>query len=275
MNTYYIICSTPRSGTNLLRHLLTYYECGIPIEVNNAYIDLKREPIEQVPTSLSTIVLDNFMKGTNFVIADEDDGTKPITIFSRIVWNYQFHRLIESLKTETEILSDIPDSEVLNALYPDIKYIYLCRRDKISQAISMEAARQSEQWLITNSDDIDKFDDYRYDFGQIAQEVLWRVDGELQWAEIFDEFKIDPLEICFEDFLQDMTETIVAITDYLGIRLAETATTDRTNHWLQQHDAPRKQTHPIKAEWAARFQSEMERVIKEVLNESANNSIIP
>ena len=260
MNTYFIICSSPRSGTNILRHLLLSYKIGMPVEVHPEYMDLQNAPIEKVPSVYNIEYLHNFLRGINFIPKRRDTGNTPPTIYSRIIWGFQFHELVDNLRQVGRVPDHVENKDLPNYLYPNIKYIYLYRKDKVRQAISIEAARQSGQWLVTGREKVDEFTDYHYDFGVLAQELTWRLDAEERWEDIFAEFRIAPLVINYEHFMKTKAMTLSKIARYLGLPLNELSEGD-IQQILNHRDAPVKQTHPVKDEWGELFCRDIKRII--------------
>ena len=256
----YLICSSPRSGTNLLRHLLLGLKMGMPVEIHPEYIDLQVKPVEKVPSAYKIEYLHNFLRGVNFIPKRHDTGDIPPAIYSRIVWGFQFHELVDSLRQVGGVPDHVKNKDLLNHLYPNIKYIYLYRKDKVRQAVSIEAARQSGQWLVARREKVDKFTDYKYDFGGLAQEVLWRLDAEERWKDIFAEFRIAPLVINYEHFMKTKAMTLSKIVRYLGLPLNEPSEDD-IQQILNHRDSPVKQTHPVKQEWEDLFCRDIKRII--------------
>ena len=257
--TPYIICSSPRSGTNLLRHLLTWHKIGIPTEIHRDYLDFRRRPVEEMKSVFNVEYLNNFLKGCNFVPARRDYSKMPIEYYSRIVWSFQFHEVINNLKAVAR-LDSVPDKDVLNTLYPNIKYIYLYRKDKIKQSVSIEMARQSDEWLVTGTmPTLNKHTDYKYDFGTIAQELIWRLDAEVVWQDIFDKFKISPLAICHEDFLADMGKSLADISTFLGAGIPYPSP-EYIEKSLSHKSAPIQQKSPAKTEWVNNVHRDLDRI---------------
>ena len=182
------------------------------------------------------------------------------------MWDFQFHEVIANLRKVVPVRDEIKDNELLGYLFPTMKYIYLYRRDKINQSVSIEMARQSNQWLVRNIDNFGEYQSYSYDFGKIAQELIWRMDAEVRWKDIFEDFGIRPLEICHEDFLDDMTSSIIQISDYLGIHI-KNASTEETQRKLKHDDSPVKQSSPTKDEWIRLARRDFGRV-KGYVNEN-------
>ena len=256
--TPYIICSSPRSGTNLLRHLLTWHKIGIPTEIHRDYIDFRRTPVEEMESVFQIEYLHNFLKGCNFVPAHRDYSNIPIEYYSRTVWSFQFHEMIKNLRGVAS-LDSVADKDVLSTLYPGIKYIYLYRKDKIKQAVSIEMARQSDEWLVTKTMPVDRYTDYSYDFGDLARELIWRFDAEVVWQDIFEEFDIRPLVLCHEDFLADMVQGLADIAEFLGAGIAYPSP-EYIEKSLSHASAPIKPVSPTKTEWVNFVHRDLDRI---------------
>ena len=233
---------------------------GMPVEIDPEYTDLQNRPVAKVPSAYNIKYLHNFMRGVNFIPKRRDTGNIPPAIYSRIIWSFQFRELIDNLRQVGGVPDHVNNKDLLNHLYPNIKYIYLYREDKVRQAVSIEAARQSGQWLVTGREKVDEFTDYKYDLGVLAQELIWRLDAEELWKDIFAEFRIDPLVINHEHFMKTKAMTLSKIALYLGLPLDELGEGD-IQQMLNHRDAPIKQTHFVKQEWGQLFSRDMERIV--------------
>ena len=112
---YYIICSQQRSGTALLRHLLSSVGAGNPVEFGRLLSPTKTDI--QTIDDLYTVISKNNCFG---VTIQQSDYTHTIN------WLKQ--------NAGTQNANDI---EILNRYFPKAKFIYLHRLNRIKQAISV------------------------------------------------------------------------------------------------------------------------------------------
>ncbi|MCY4464728.1 MAG: Stf0 family sulfotransferase [Chloroflexi bacterium] len=199
----YFICFTVRSGSSLLCQLLT--DTG-----------LAGRPQERFYHSISP---DNprgdpiadyhaYIAGALY-----SDSTANGIFGSKIGGGYwsDFARRLLDIGT----LADLPLREALDRCFPDLRYIHLTRRNKARQAVSHWLAIQSGRWssrqTVTNPAP-------QYDFAAIdtlLQELAFR---EAVWADYFADNGIIPLQLVYEDFVQQMDATILRILDFLDIQ---------------------------------------------------------
>ena len=159
------------------------------------------------------------------------------------VW-HDFVRRIQSI----DGTADKPLDLALNALFPELRYIWLTRRNKVRQAVSHWMAIQSGRWhspdAITNP-----LSEYNYDaIDYLLQEIVIR---EAVWADYFSQYHITPHVIVYEDYIQDMEGTTRNILEYLNIEIPA------------KFDAPlpqlRKTANDLTEDWVQRYRDEKQK----------------
>jgi trehalose 2-sulfotransferase len=102
---------------------------------------------------------------------------------------------------------------LLDKLSP-ITYIYIDRRDKIAQAVSMAKAYQTKSWtsLATPCRT-----DLRYSKGEIAACFAEANRQTRHWRRWFRSHDIQPMTIDFEDFVTDPAKVVADVIDLLGV----------------------------------------------------------
>lgn len=108
--------------------------------------------------------------------------------------------------------------EVLERIFPNLKYIYIYRQDKLRQAISLVRANQSQVWYIQQgSRQKQDKSNLKYDGHQITSDLLEHVIlNDLRWQQFFEEYGISPLMICYEKFSDDYSGHIIKTLEYLN-----------------------------------------------------------
>ena len=229
---YYLICSQPRSGTQLLRRLLTCVGVGNPIEL---YYELFKHS-----RGNSSLQIDN-LESIYEVCAQND-------IWGAVAHYLHFSTGMKVLKNISGMhsLSSYP---LLNSLFPNIKFIYFYRIDKVKQAISWVKAEQSNHFLCHQLDD---FDGHTYSEEDISERILTLVRGETQWLHFFNKYNIVPYYLTYESLCDDKVKSVEGILDFLNLRfvsdepLAEFIS--RIQLTVQQHDA-------VNVEWYRKYTS--------------------
>jgi LPS sulfotransferase NodH len=130
---------------------------------------------------------------------------------------------------------------MLKVLSP-ITYIYINRRDKVAQAVSMAKAMQTHAWL--------SFDQItgrtlRYDSDFVAQCSDELERQRLGWWRWFETNSITPFVVTYEDLLADTSGVVSGVVELLG---AEKDEPEKVNLPVVE-----RQADEINMEWMARF----------------------
>ena len=140
-------------------------------------------------------------------------------------------------------MNDYP--ALLDVLSP-VSYIYINRRDKVAQAVSMAKALQTNWW--SSRWEEGPSPPLHYDRDLIVKcmkEVELQDAGWLRW---YDAKKIAPHEVIYEDLTADTPGTVRAIVELLGAQDDEPS---------EVHVPPaEKQSDDTNYEWIARFRQE-------------------
>ncbi len=195
----YGILTLPRSGSTFLCHLLTATEvAGYPIEhLRVPAFTLAKycnfDHIRLLRTLFTHRISLNGVFGTKFIS--------------------HFLQDFETLETGLEKIFSSFD-----------KYIYLLRKDKLAQAISILLAEKTEVWHIDNQNIMLNYQD-ELESIVIDDELLDEVNQKLyfigQQQEYIDKvlktYQISPLVIEYENLVEDVEDNIQKILDYLEI----------------------------------------------------------
>lgn len=186
----FTIAFTPRSGSNEICHMLARNGLGRPSE------------FFQMP----------FTGGNVFVL----DG------FTRIVTRHQRYGVFGSKMAcahraalDAQLRKAIPGYDRIDDLLPNHRWVWLTRRDKVLQAISWCRAEVSKEWASRLSAEA-RESDYNYDFADILSRAMLIYANELAWETYFRENGIQPFNIVYEDFFEDVERQLSRLIDYLG-----------------------------------------------------------
>jgi LPS sulfotransferase NodH len=133
---------------------------------------------------------------------------------SKMMWNY----LEESVVRLRALLPDgaaLDDSEVLAARLPDVRYVWLRRRDVVRQAVSWWRAGATGQYALGAGDEPKQAPPY--DHAAVRSLVRYATICDRSWARWFDERTITPLEVTYEDMVDDLSGTVVRVLDFLDV----------------------------------------------------------
>lgn len=215
----YMICATPRSGSNYLSQLLASTGVlGTPREYFNApgrrhyddptYPDDPHEQLRQIMTT----------------------GRTPNGIYAVKAHPFQLAALGGRVDPLTEL--------------PDLRFVLLQRRDLIAQAISWSRAQQTKQHRTTDLQQ----QECRYHQAHIRKSLSFLLTHRARWKKLLRKIKAKPQLIEYEDLLCNPQQAAERVA-----RLVEIDDQPRINTGLVtvtiQRDA-------INDEWRSRFLAE-------------------
>lgn len=136
-------------------------------------------------------------------------------------------------------------------IFPNHRHIFMTRRNKVRLAVSWWKAIQSGEWHVPTNEPrtpVDLSDKYSFDaINHLYNECSMREAGI---QEFFTEGGITPLNIFYEDFIQNYEGIVRTILDYL--ELDSTSVTISPPALSQLADT-------ISEEWTQRFREERQR----------------
>jgi trehalose 2-sulfotransferase len=217
--TCYIICSAPRSGSNLLCYWLTDTGlAGVPQEYFNPWFmgDAQNEFPEQLVYGQAHV-----------------EG---------LIKKYTSLNGVFGIKAQFDQVADFVGLSRLESLFPTrLEYVFIQRRDKIRQAVSLARATQTNQWIWDHP--LEREPQYNYD-------QLWACLREIRlqekgWETYFMERGLQPLRVIYEELVADPEPVIRGVFTHLKIKLPADF----------QMPAPRiqKQADQLSDEWVDRF----------------------
>lgn len=124
----------------------------------------------------------------------------------------------------SEMLGDLPErehsklAERLDPLFPNLRYVWVTRRDKVRQSVSLVKARQSAQWKAMSGEP-QRSDTGDYNFHVIDMALRRIVSEECAWEEFFTRAGITPFTVVYEDLVRTFEPTVRRLLDDLGIAL--------------------------------------------------------
>jgi LPS sulfotransferase NodH len=203
----YFICTTPRTGSFLLAEALE----GIGIAGKpKEYFDPNFEThwINRLEITAETEYLPKLLQA----------GTTPNGVFGAKVFWFQFEHLMKKIGRLSG--QGQPDIGLLDRTFPDLRYIFLVRRDKVRQAISYHKAIQTEVWWsIPGNPDTPTTpkQEPRFDYAEIERWLTFLNNQELNWYRYFEQRNLDPLLLVYEDMIEAFEPAVFAVLRYLGI----------------------------------------------------------
>lgn len=262
----YLVCATQRSGSTLLCELLKGTEvAGVPDEYFEALrtTGLPRQPRQYfedgtvahiasrlAPTDPGRPEHPGEFEGWFRYVLQR--GTTRNGVFgAKMMWNYFDD--FRSRVAELPGLEDCTFNEALEQLFPQLKIIFVRRRDKVSQAVSLWKAIQTQQWR-TESESTDgrsERHEVEYDYRAIKHllDELHRWDN--RWEDWFHATGREPIRVIYEEFADTRAATIGRLLDALGIDPPEP---DGPGSMKRQSDA-------LTRDWVDRFRADADRLL--------------
>ena len=220
----YIIASSARSGsTYLARSLAQTGLLGIPSEVFNS----KTNEMQNLMARFKAY------SHADYIAKLLAHRTSRNGVFGMKAHFHQFEGFLKQYPG------------VLEALAP-VSYIYIERRDRVAQAVSMARALQTSQWS-SQWQGISK-PVLNYDREMIAKSLSEVELQSARWLRWFDLHKIEPIRVVYEDLIADPAVTVRAIVEQLGVQDDEPEDLDIP--------AIEKQGDETNQEWIDRFTQE-------------------
>lgn len=242
----YIICTTPRSGSTLL--------CGLLAATGRA-----GNPDSHFHTpSLDGWLADYDLTRKTFA----SDHEAAAAVFAAAVkegeaggvfgLRMQRPSLAFFMEQAAALFPDAQtDADRIRAAFGETLYIYLRRRDKLAQAISMVKAEQTGLWhKAADGAELERLappGPPTYDAGRIGEKVDTLTALDAEWPVWFARERIAPLSLTYEDLSKDPQGALAEVLTALGLdpALAETVETPTA-----------RLSDAISREWADRFRAE-------------------
>ncbi len=230
-NISYLICTTHRSGSFLLCDTLTATDlAGRPSE----YFLPQNEKEWSEKRGASTY--DEYLSK---VVAET---SSPNGVFgSKMMFEYFGDSLAKLRALPRFADEEIDDASLLCRVFPNLKYIWLTRTNKLRQAVSYLRAWQSQSWA-TNQEPL-RSPEYSFELLDMVLSKI--VLQEVGWQEFFAANSIVPFVVTYEDFVPHQELTIGRILDFLEIPYPETL--------VSRAQTARRQADEITEEWVHRF----------------------
>jgi LPS sulfotransferase NodH len=163
---------------------------------------------------------------------------------------YQFDELPERL-TAIDDLRELPTAELMALAFPNIRYIWLTRRDKARQAISHQlASTTSEWWIIAGAEQNKRgggIDEPHFKPHAIARLEQTFRENDCKWRSYFQSNNIVPLIVYYEDLASDYRGNIIRVLKWLGVPNADAVaippprlkqqSNARNDDWLARYTA--------------------------------------
>ncbi|MBV8464114.1 MAG: sulfotransferase [Acidimicrobiales bacterium] len=265
----FLVCATQRSGSTLFCELLRatgvagvpdeYFErlraTGLPRQPRQYFED---DGVQDIAERLAPTVSGRpeepgeFEAWFRYVL---QRATTSNGVFgAKMMWNY-----LDDFKVrmaELPGLGGLTFNAQLDVVFPRLKIIFIRRRDKVAQAVSLWKAIQTQRWRTeseSDSDDLDADTDQtanvEYDYRAIEHllDQLHRWDA--RWEDWFHATGREPIRIFYDEFTVNRAATIGRVLDILGIDPPEP----------EGKGSMKRQADDLSKDWVSRFRAESEQ----------------
>lgn len=210
----YILCTTQRSGSTYLCDLIAHTDVlGRPREyfVEDWLKRIASRPYLELPQGEEV----GFVQYLERVI---EKTTSPNGVFGLKILQPHLLDMLRRLR-EYDAYRTMEDADILARVFPGVRFVWLTRRDKVRQAISLLNARQSGVW---NSSQLPPGEGHAaavLDNAGIDGAMRTLIEHEARWQEFFAALRIEPLTLVYEDFVRDPLPAVQRLAAYVGVPL--------------------------------------------------------
>ena len=144
-------------------------------------------------------------------------------------------------------LGEVPPPQVLAAVFPNLQYIWLTRRDKVRQGISYYRAMETKVW---RSADVSKGAQAEPSFNfEAIQSLVQLCTWEDQtWQDYFREHAIQPCKVVYEDLLESPAAAARRVLSCLAVQAPHPMFPEGA--WRHQ-----RQSDATSQEWRERYEA--------------------
>jgi trehalose 2-sulfotransferase len=232
----YLVCSTQRSGTTYLCELLAstgvagdpreffearaetgmpphpgYFLAGLPRTGAGIRDDLR--PTD-APAYSDLRTVDGWRAHLERTF---DLGTTANGVFgAKLMWNQLPD--VEQHAAALPEFAGLTGSELLERLFGHPRYVWMRRRDKVRQAISLWRALQTRTWRLEHPHANGDVPVLSYSFDGIEHMRRRLSADDEAWGRHFLRYAIDPLELIYEtDVTPDPAGAVSRVLQYIGV----------------------------------------------------------
>jgi LPS sulfotransferase NodH len=229
----YLVCATPRSGSTLLckaldrtgvaGHPEEFFEAkretGVPARGSDYLWDAPDVDLHELlgedpePPAPEYSSLEEIRDYRDHLRRTLELGTTPNGVFgAKIMWGHRqdFLRLVRSLPE----LEDLSERDLLAALFPNLKFVWVRRYDRPRQAVSLWKAIQTQSWQ-AGQEASEREPVYNFAAIDHLRQMLDRNDGA--WGHWFERSGVEPLEFRYRHIAGDPAGCVRSVLEHVGI----------------------------------------------------------
>jgi trehalose 2-sulfotransferase len=263
----YVVCATPRSGSTLLCELLKttevagrpeeYFEArhdtGLPPHPGDYLAGLPRTGAgirdnatpSRAPeySSLEGITSYRQHLQRTFRLGTTENGV----FAAKLMWRHLPD--LQALAGQLPEYQGLELHDFLTKLLRDPQYVWMSRRDKVRQAVSLWRALQTRTWRLDHPRQDPVTATLQYRFEGIDHLVRALTNEDEAWRGYFDAHSIPAIRVLYEDDLErDRTDAVTTVLRRLGI-----APPPDWHAPVPMH----RQADSVNEEWSAAYQRDL------------------
>ncbi|MEN8241667.1 MAG: Stf0 family sulfotransferase [Chloroflexota bacterium] len=204
----YWLCGTPRTGSNLLRFALRKSKCGHAAEGYHKYAN------QDFGWGYDE---SDFTRYTRQMITAQT--TEKSGIFGlKIFWEQFQYYLSQCDHQSISFGETLSPHEKVALFFPDLNYVFIRRRNKIRQAISMVKAKQRSAFVspTRQKGTTPPSGRLRYSSKMITYYLDLFIAQEMLWESFFNQGDLNPKMVWYEDFETQYEAQVKGVTKFLG-----------------------------------------------------------
>ena len=237
LRTSYLICATARSGSSLLCEALNDAQlAGRPWEYFYDVHEAMWRGRWQVPPEAPF---------ADYLARVIEYAATPNGVWAAKVMMGYFRDFLRRLRASRPSDREATDAELLAQTFPDLHYVWITRRDKVRQAVSLARAIQTQAWWAQ----MEPVRDPQYDFAAIDRLLQLVTLHEAGWQRFFTAHAITPFVVVYEDFVHHYEKTTFDILDFLALPCPATLR-------IPEPKLMQRQADELSEQWVEQFLAE-------------------
>jgi LPS sulfotransferase NodH len=213
----YLICCSERTGSTLLGNTL----------IDTGVAGKPRSYFNRIAHFNPRIqrVLGNAQDDDGYLDRVVAAATTPNGVFgAKVHWEH-FQNLITKVDRGFPANQGTAAGSIMERLVkrlPDLRFIWLVRRNVVARAISHYRVKKTNRWQLDSrwvTDDTGGEGEPAFDFDEIDAFVRIGEAEDAYWREFFGAEGISPLNLVYEEMTKDLEGTVRRVLEFLGIRV--------------------------------------------------------
>jgi trehalose 2-sulfotransferase len=147
-------------------------------------------------------------------------GTTANGVFAvKLMWNY-FPAVVERLR-QLPGLKSLDPHALLPRVFPELRYVWIVREDKVRQAVSWAIAAQTNIYASFQLAHRAPAREPEFDFQLIDNLHGLILRGEAGWRHHFERAGVEPFRVAYEELAADVEGTALAVLNHLEVAVLD------------------------------------------------------